>query len=73
MQEVTGRDFGRLEARVLEIRDDVKEVKELLEAQNGRIRTLENKQANSDGRNGVIAVLVSIATSISVGWFGRHL
>ena len=58
----------RIDERVNTIRDDVKEVKELILAQNGRVRTLEIEAASNRGSWKVITVVGTLA-----GTFGGFL
>ena len=66
--------LGRIEERVDGIRSDVKDIKELVIAQNGRIRTLELERAERRGGWTVLALVGSAAGAVgglTAKWFGQ--
>jgi acetyl-CoA carboxylase carboxyltransferase component len=49
-----------IEAQVIDIYHDIKEIKQLLKEQNGRVRTNEKNIARITAVGGVIAVLLGL-------------
>jgi acetyl-CoA carboxylase carboxyltransferase component len=49
-----------IEAQVIDIYNDIKEIKQLLKEQNGRVRTNEKNIARITAVGGVIAVLLGL-------------
>ena len=69
------RLLGRIEERTESISDDVREIKLMLQVQNGRIRDLERKSDKVDGgwksasvAGGVMATITSLVISVANRW-----
>jgi hypothetical protein len=65
MDVINTATLGRIEERVEGIRDDVREIKDLVMQQNSRIRTLEIKDAQSAGGWRVGGIFASVALTIT--------
>ncbi len=72
MADTVERTVSRIENQVLNIQDDVREIKDLLIAQNGRIRNLEIDNAKSQG-GWKIAGIVGSVMGILAGIFGSFV
>lgn len=59
------RLLGRIEERTEGISDDVREIKLMLQIQNGRIRELERKSDKVDGGWKVAGIVGTIAGSLA--------
>jgi hypothetical protein len=60
--------LGRIEAIVETIKEDVKDLKDLVDVQNGRVRSLEVENARSQGGWKVAGLVGAIAGTIgSIG------
>lgn len=72
--DTTARILGRIEERTEGIGYDVREIKLLIQAQNGRIRDLERKADANDGgwkAAGIISSVVAAVTTTGISLFGR--
>jgi hypothetical protein len=64
----TEKALGRIEAIVETIKEDVKDLKDLVDVQNGRVRSLEVENARSQGGWKVAGLVGAIAGTIgSIG------
>jgi hypothetical protein len=64
----TEKALGRIEAIVETIKEDVKDLKDLVDVQNGRVRLLEVENARSQGGWKVAGLVGAIAGTIgSIG------
>jgi hypothetical protein len=63
-----GKALGRIEAIVETIKEDVKDLKDLVDIQNGRVRSLEVENARSQGGWKVAGLVGAIAGTVgSIG------
>jgi hypothetical protein len=64
----TEKTLGRIEAMIEIIKEDVEEIKDLVDAQNGRVRSLEVENARSQGGWKVAGLVGAIAGTVgSIG------
>jgi hypothetical protein len=64
----TEKALGRIEAIVETIKEDVKDLKDLVDVQNGRVRLLEVENARSQGGWKVAGLVGAIAGTVgSIG------
>jgi hypothetical protein len=64
MTDPVEKAVGRIENQVLNIQDDVREIKDLIIAQNGRIRTLELENAKSQGGWKVAGIIGGVTGTV---------
>lgn len=65
MTDTVERTVSRIENQVLNIQDDVREIKDLIMAQNGRVRKLELDAAESKGGWKVAGIIGGIAGTVA--------